>query len=72
VSAVNNVFIGASNELGGLESGMTAAWLGPFWSVVGGGIGTLLVVAATAVIWPQVRRFGSLGEAKPMQPAPGI
>jgi MFS family permease len=72
VSAVNNVFIGASNELGGLESGMTAAWLGPFWSVVGGGIGTLLVVAATAAIWPQMRRFGSLGEAKPAEPAPGI
>jgi len=65
VSAVNNVFIGASNELGGWESGMTAGLIGPFWSVVGGGIGTLLVVAATAVIWPQVRRFGSLSEAKP-------
>ncbi len=58
VMAVNNVFIGSSNELGGFESGALAQAVGPFWSVVGGGIGTLLVVAATAVVWPQVRRFG--------------
>ena len=66
VMAVNNVFIGASNELGGAESGLLATVVGPWWSVVGGGIGTLLVVAATAVIWPSVRRFGSLQDAKPI------
>ena len=64
VSAVNNVFIGASNELGGWESGLTARAFGPLGSVVGGGIGTLVVVLATAVVWPQVRRFGSLTDAK--------
>ena len=64
VSAVNNVFIGASNELGGWESGLTARAFGPLGSVVGGGIGTLVVVVATTVIWPQVRRFGSLTGAK--------
>jgi len=67
VSAVNNVFIGASNELGGFESGQTAQWFGPFWSVVGGGIGTILVVILVAAIWPQVRRFGSLADAKPIE-----
>ena len=65
VSAVNNVFIGASNELGGWESGMTAQWFGTVWSVVGGGIGTILVVIAAALLWPEMRRFGSLKDAKP-------
>jgi MFS family permease len=45
VSAVNSVFIGASNQLGEFESGATAALLGPVGSVVVGGIGTLLVAA---------------------------
>ena len=44
VSAVNSVFIGASNQLGEFESGVTAAWFGPVPAVVVGGIGTLLVV----------------------------
>jgi MFS family permease len=65
VSAVNNVFIGTSNELGGMESGYTAKWFGPIVSVVGGGIGTLLVVLAVSIKWPQVRKFGSLHDAKP-------
>jgi MFS family permease len=64
VSAVNGIFIGSSNELGGLESGVTAQIFGLVNSVVFGGIGTLLVVAATAIIWPQVARFGSLVDAK--------
>jgi MFS family permease len=66
VSAVNNVFIGASNELGGFESGLAANILGLTRSVVAGGIGTILVVMAVAGIWPQVRRFGSLADAKPI------
>jgi MFS family permease len=60
VSAVNQVFIGASNELGGLESGVTAKLFGPVISVVGGGIGTLFVVLGIAGKWPQLRRLGSL------------
>ena len=44
VGAVNLVFIGASNELGEFESGVTAAWLGPELAVVVGGIGTCVVV----------------------------
>ena len=45
VSAVNSVFIGASNQLGEFESGATAALMGPLGSVVAGGVGTLLVAA---------------------------
>ncbi len=45
VSAVNSVFIGASNQLGEFESGATAALMGPVASVVVGGVGTLLVAA---------------------------
>lgn len=60
VAAVNNVFIGSSNELGAFESGTTAAYFGPVISVVAGGIGTILVVIATALIWPQVRKIGPL------------
>jgi MFS family permease len=67
ISAVNNVFIGASNELGGFESGLTARLFNPIISVVGGGIGTIVVVAATAVTWPQLRRFGALHEAKTLE-----
>lgn len=60
VSAVNSLFIGTSNELGGFESGLVAYWLGPVVSVVSGGVGTILVVAAVAVIWPQIRKYGRL------------
>lgn len=67
VSAVNAIFIGASNELGGLESGLTAAWLGPVKSVVFGGIGTILTVVAVAFAFPQVKRIGRLDQVKPEQ-----
>ena len=60
VSAVNSLFIGTSNELGGFESGTVAHWLGPVFSVVSGGVGTILVVIAVALIWPEVRRYGRL------------
>jgi MFS family permease len=63
VSAVNAIFIGSSNELGGFESGVTAQLFGPVASVVGGGIGTILVVLSVALMWPQVRRLGSLHDA---------
>lgn len=64
VAAINSVFISASNELGGFESGLTAALFGPVISVVGGGIGTILVVIATATIWPGIRKLGALQEYK--------
>ncbi len=60
VSAVNGMFINASNELGRFESGLLAALAGPVFAVVAGGIGTLGVVAGAALIWPELRRFGRL------------
>lgn len=62
VSAVNFIFVGASNELGGLESGLTARYFGPVRSVVGGGIAALGVVLVIAWKFPQVRRLGRLRE----------
>jgi hypothetical protein len=65
VSAVNNVFIVSSNDLGGLESGLTASWFGPIISVVGGGIGTILVVLGAAWKWPHILKIGSLADVRP-------
>jgi MFS family permease len=70
VSAVNSLFIGTSNELGGFESGVVAHLFGPAMghsivtgamiSVVSGGVGTILVVLAVAWLWPEIRRYGRL------------
>ncbi|HEY3816974.1 MAG TPA: MFS transporter [Polyangiaceae bacterium] len=65
VSAVNMVFIGASNELGEFESGLTAQWLGSVASVVLGGAGTLLVVALWAWRFTKLRRVDELRDALP-------
>jgi MFS family permease len=70
VSAVNGFFIGASNELGGFESGVVAhafrrpldPSFGPTVSVVSGGFGTLFVVGLIAAAWPQLRQYGRIGE----------
>jgi MFS family permease len=64
VSAVNQVFIGSSNELGGMESGLTAAWWGPVRSVVVGGIGTLVTVTLTALLSRPLRQLGRLDEIR--------
>ncbi|MBT3344747.1 MAG: MFS transporter [Gemmatimonadetes bacterium] len=64
VSAVNGVFVSTSNELGGFESGLVAHWFGPVISVISGGIGTILVVLATAAASRQLRRIGSLGDIR--------
>ena len=60
VSAINSMFIGASNELGGFESGLLARLTTPIVSVVAGGVGTIVVVTVTALASPRLRRFGSL------------
>jgi MFS family permease len=65
VSAVNMVFIGASNELGEFESGLVAQWLGAVRSVVVGGIGTLVVVALWAWRFPDLRRVDRLEDVAP-------
>jgi predicted MFS family arabinose efflux permease len=70
VSAVNSVFIDTSNELGGFESGASAALLGPVVSVVGGGIVTVLVVSAVAIAWPELRRMKGLAEDAPPSTSP--
>lgn len=62
VNAVHFVFIGISNELGAFESGVAAALFGTIGAVVGGGIGTILVVGAVALLWPEVRRLGRLND----------
>jgi MFS family permease len=49
--------------LGAFESGITAEWFGPLISVVGGGIGTILVVLGVRVLWPEVAQLGSLHRA---------
>jgi MFS family permease len=63
ISAVNNIFIGTSNELGTLESGLTAALFGPVVSVVAGGVGTILVVVGISWIWPETRKIGALDKS---------
>jgi MFS family permease len=62
VSAVNGIFIGSSNELGGFESGLVAAWFNPVVSVVSGGAGTLLVVAACWALFPRLGRLRTFSE----------
>ncbi len=56
VGAVNLVFIGASNELGEFESGVTAQWFGPVVAVVAGGVGTCLIVSIWSFLFPDLRR----------------
>ena len=62
VSAVNSIFIGSSNEIGGFESGLVAQLYNPVVSVVSGGIGTLVVVLAWSGLFPSLRTLGSLAE----------
>jgi MFS family permease len=60
VSAVNMIFIGASNEVGQFESGVTAQLFGTAPAIVAGGVGTLLVVIVWAWIFPALRRVNEL------------
>jgi hypothetical protein len=65
VSAVNAVFIGASNELGEFESGLTAKWLGLVRSVIVGGIATLVVTGAWMALFPGLRTMSTFPQAAP-------
>jgi hypothetical protein len=60
VSAVNMIFIGASNELGEFESGLTAAWWGTIPATIVGGIGTLFVGVLWAYLFPEIRKYGKM------------
>ncbi len=65
VSAVNMLFIGASNELGEFESGITAAWFGTIPAVIIGGLGTLGIVAIWMHFFPHLRRINRLHDSAP-------
>lgn len=67
VSAINYVFIGFSNELGMVRAGAMAALVGPVIAVVAGGVGTLIVVGAVMLIWPQLARVGPLHTLTPAE-----
>jgi MFS family permease len=80
VSSVNNLFIGTSNELGAFESGLASYGgdllrpgqnFGPVFSVVSGGIATILVVVAVAWYWPEIPRFGCLVQPAEEDAKPG-
>jgi MFS family permease len=65
VNAVDMIFIGASNEFGQFESGVTAQWFGTVPAVVVGGIGTLVVVGLWAWLFPKLRKVGDLSSVTP-------
>jgi MFS family permease len=67
VNAVHYVFIGVSNELGAFESGLAAALLGTTGAVVGGGIGTVVVVVLIGLLVPEIKRLGRLTAAEPQE-----
>jgi predicted MFS family arabinose efflux permease len=60
VTAVNSVFIGASNELGAFRAGLMAVWIGPVAAVAVGGAAILGIAAAWAWMFPQLRNVRSL------------
>ncbi|MBZ5695262.1 MAG: MFS transporter [Acidobacteriia bacterium] len=72
VNAVDMIFIGTSNELGGFESGATAAWLGVVPAVIVGGAGAIIVTALWAWMFPELRNADQLPsvESERKIPAP--
>src|ERR1700723_305362 len=67
VSAVNSLFVGASNELGEFESGVTAQWWGAVRAVVAGGIGALAITGIWSVLFPALRGAEQLTEESLLQ-----
>ena len=59
---MNSLFIGTSNELGAFESGLVANFFNPVFSVVSGGIGTVLVALGMAWLSPELRKYGRLDQ----------
>jgi hypothetical protein len=68
VSAVNMVFIGASNEVGQFESGITAQWFGTVPAVILGGLGTIGIVVLWAWLFPPLRRADALDPEAQLEP----
>jgi predicted MFS family arabinose efflux permease len=71
VSAVNSLFIGASNELGEFESGLTAQWWGAVRATIFGGVGSLVVAGLWSVLFPSLRQADELTSAALRPQAPG-
>ncbi len=69
VTAVEGVFIGASNELGAFESGVAAKVFGLSWSIALGGIMTMLIATSFAWLFPSLRRIDSFDEVRPPEPS---
>jgi hypothetical protein len=69
VNAVDMIFIGTSNEFGQFESGVTAQWFGTAPAVILGGIGTLVVIALWAWLFPELRKAGALTSIGSEDPA---
>jgi len=67
VSAVNWLFVGASNEFGGFESGVTAQWWGAVRAVVVGGIGSLIVTGLAGALFPALRNADALSAESLME-----
>jgi hypothetical protein len=68
VSAVNSVFIGASNELGEFESGTTAAWFGLVPTIVVGGVATLMITVLWArIFFPRLWRLQTFEQLKDLK-----
>jgi MFS family permease len=65
VSAVEGVFIGASNELGAFESGVAARMFGVPWAIAGGGVITMGIAASFAFVFPSIRRIDTFDELRP-------
>ncbi len=65
VSAINQIFIGSSNELGALRAGLMAAWIGPVAAAVAGGLITISVAIGVARLWPQIRLVPMLSRITP-------
>ncbi len=65
VTAVEGVFIGASNELGAFESGVAARYVGVPWTVAGGGVATIAIAGAFAALVPSLRRIDTYDEVRP-------
>jgi MFS family permease len=72
VTAVNQLFIGSSNEISALRAGLAAALFGPVVAATLGGVGTLLVTGAVAWAWPGLRRLPPLHQLKDEENAQNV
>jgi len=70
VSAVEGVFIGASNELGAFESGVAARMFGVPWAIAGGGLITMAIAASFAIVFPSIRKIDTFEELRPKSSTP--